>query len=116
MSMTGSTVSNKSVMMIRDHLTLSVVKGGSVIVLSSSVTGSGMIVVGVGSVYGGNTTEQGSEVHVTTGELVSQTSLSVMYEPLTVDEVDVVDDICKEPEAGTSVLEISLNVRIVSRS
>lgn len=107
MSMTGSTVSNKSVMMIRDQLTLSVVKGGSVIVLSSSMTGSGMIVVGVGNVYGGNTTEQGSEVHVTTGELVSQTSLNVMYEPLTVDEVDVVDDICEKSDPVSTALDVT---------
>lgn len=116
MLMAGSTVSDKSSIVIRDHSTLSVVKGGNVTVLSSSVTGSLMIVVGVGSVYGGSTTKQGIEVHVMTGELTSQTSLSVMYEPFIADETELVDDVCKEPDTDLSVLEDALDVRVVSRS
>jgi hypothetical protein len=108
MLMTGSRVSDKSLIVIRDHSTLSVVKGGNVTVLPSSVTGSLVIVVGVGSVYGGNTTEQGTEVHVTTGELTSQTSLNVMYEPLTADKVDVVDDACEEPSSVATSLGVTL--------
>lgn len=75
-----------------------------------------MIVVGVGSVYGGSTTKQGIEVHVMTGELTSQTSLSVMYEPFIADETELVDDVCKEPDTDLSVLEDALDVRVVSRS
>lgn len=116
MLMTGLTVSDESLIVIRDHSTLSVVKGGKVTVFPSSVTDSLVIVVGVGSVYGGNITKQGTAVQVTTGELTSQTSLNVIYEPLTADEVGLVDDVCMESDIKSFVLDDALNVRNVSWS